>query len=578
MFCTRLIRPLPLLAFSLLLLLADAPLAAQAPPPPPDSARTLRAARSAQARFESIRRNHLPWTNSRGGGECDERVGRFCLWYGDGDSTWEPPPEPEPVQKARRDLLARLAVAAADFPGDAWVAGQRVRYLLEAEQGAEAVDAARECRSGWWCLALEGYALHGAGDYEGADAAFARALREMPERERRRWSDLSVLLDASEVRSYRRIPEAERAAFEERFWWMAKPLYLLPGNEARSEHYSRHVLDRLQDRAKSTDGIVWGSDLRELLLRYGWPAGWERIRPSNFSRQTDGMVSRYPRGSRSFLPSPRVVADPAGIAAAEWELNAKRARVSYAPAYTPAFAELEHQVGVFTRGDSVVVVAAFDTRSDTLFAEVQELEAGLFLLRDERSAPAMVHGLVSGGDGSFSLTSTPGPTLLSLEVRAPAEKRAARARFGTTLTAIPPHGLALSDVIVLSSTESLPASLAEAVPSARGSLRLRPEERIVLFWEVYGLTARDPFSVGIVMVNENRGLLRRLGERMGMVRQVNPVRVRWQEASETEEPVLPRALELEIPQVSPGHYRIELTVTVPGREPLTASRVVEVVG
>ncbi|HEX2203030.1 MAG TPA: hypothetical protein VHG91_07020, partial [Longimicrobium sp.] len=55
-----------------------------------------REARDAQADFERLRFRHLPWTSDRGGGDCDERIGRFCLTYGDprDDEDWTPPPEP----------------------------------------------------------------------------------------------------------------------------------------------------------------------------------------------------------------------------------------------------------------------------------------------------------------------------------------------------------------------------------------------------------------------------------------------------------------------------------------------------
>src|SRR5437773_6532873 len=49
----------------------------------PDSLTTLRAARRAQATFEAIRRQHLPYGSGHAGGTCDLRIGRFCYWYDD---------------------------------------------------------------------------------------------------------------------------------------------------------------------------------------------------------------------------------------------------------------------------------------------------------------------------------------------------------------------------------------------------------------------------------------------------------------------------------------------------------------
>ena len=41
-------------------------------------------------------------------------------------------------------------------------------------------------------------------------------LEEMPEESRREWTDLSVILDSGMQRRYRRLPETERADFEQR--------------------------------------------------------------------------------------------------------------------------------------------------------------------------------------------------------------------------------------------------------------------------------------------------------------------------------------------------------------------------
>ncbi|HVG46423.1 MAG TPA: hypothetical protein VM890_16885, partial [Longimicrobium sp.] len=98
----------------------------------PDSALVLRGARAAQASFERTRYRNLPWTESRGGGgSCDERIGRFCIYHDDTETDWTPPPEPEAVKRARAALVAALDRAAAATPGDAWIAGQRVRYLVQ---------------------------------------------------------------------------------------------------------------------------------------------------------------------------------------------------------------------------------------------------------------------------------------------------------------------------------------------------------------------------------------------------------------------------------------------------------------
>src|SRR5687768_7134945 len=105
---------------------------------PPDSAADLRAARRAQRTFEDDRRTHLVLDIDNGRGACDATIGRFCYWY----RPSEAPPEPDAIGQARMLLLARLDAAAARWPADDWIAGQRVRYLVEQGWADSAMVAA----------------------------------------------------------------------------------------------------------------------------------------------------------------------------------------------------------------------------------------------------------------------------------------------------------------------------------------------------------------------------------------------------------------------------------------------------
>ncbi|HEX9167004.1 MAG TPA: hypothetical protein VF862_13915, partial [Gemmatimonadales bacterium] len=176
---------------AMLLLLLAAQLAAPSQSSP-DSARLSREARSAQAAFERARRHLLPVTTA-GLGRCDVRLGRFCYWYDEGD----PPPPLEPLQIAalRERFLVRLDSLAARSPGDAWIAGQRVRYLVEAGRHAEAVEVARACGDSWRCSAMAGFALHAGRQFPEADSAFGVALAGMSAEQRCQWTDLTPLLE-----------------------------------------------------------------------------------------------------------------------------------------------------------------------------------------------------------------------------------------------------------------------------------------------------------------------------------------------------------------------------------------------
>jgi hypothetical protein len=541
-----------------------------------DSVRAVRSANAAQRRFELIRRNHLPWTHDPGSGPCDERIGRFCIWYSSGGSTWEPAPEQEPVVRGRYRLIEQLDEAAGLVPGDAWIAGQRVRYLLEAGEEAAAVHAARDCRSPepGWCTALLGYALHGAGDFRGADSAFAAAVDEMQQRDRERWTDLSAILEPGEIGGYRRLQPEERAAFETRFWWLADPLWMVDGNDRRTEHFVRHVTDRLQDRARSTEGISWGWDLRELLIRYGSPAGWERIRaPVYVLHQDTRIITRYQRGGRLFTPRREFVEAPHEISSDAWDISPRRARSAYAPAYVDSILSVEHQLAVFRRGDSLRIVTALEAPRGADDGEGR-FEAGLIFARDEFSPPILTKKY---GDGSVVLHLETGDTegVVSVEALALERRSAARSRYGIGVLPLLPGQVALSDLLVTGGSE-LDDDLDAVLDRARPRLTFRSREELGLYWEVYGLARRNQeMQIELHLIDRNAGLLRRIATRAGLMSERHPLVVRWREEPDAG-PVVARALTVEVPDVEPGRYAIQMTVTLPGRDPLRAEREIEV--
>src|SRR2546421_5452069 len=134
----------------------------------PDSGAVLNSARRAQAAFESTRRGSLPERPGGWSGICGQRIGRICYWY-EGDDNDTAPPEPARIREARARLLAALEEAGAALPGDEWIAGQRVRYLLEDSQPARAARVAEQCRAvAWWCEALAGLGRHVTGGFSPA--------------------------------------------------------------------------------------------------------------------------------------------------------------------------------------------------------------------------------------------------------------------------------------------------------------------------------------------------------------------------------------------------------------------------
>lgn len=551
-----------------------------------DSAQLLRAARSDQASFERFRRNRLPETWGGGSSRCDERIGRFCLTHGSGRGGWQVPPEHEDVVAARLTLVDGLNQVARLMPGDGWVAGQRVRYLMEAKQLEEALIAARECRAeGWWCAALAGFVHHYAARPQEADSAFAVALEAMEPAERDRWTDISLILDERSIRTYRRLDAEARADFAERFWRLSNPLLTRPGNELRSEHFARHVWDQFQFRAQSTDGISWGWDLREILLRYGWPAGWERTRNWSLTSGPAPLVSHFSSAPQYLLPPSAALLQETGTDGVWEETRETRVRTGYnvplADSVARWFTPLPHQVAVFRRGEDAVVVAGYQLPPDSVAPDAH-IDAGIALLAtlDPLSEADVAFAEGAGVEGVVVGRTAARPTLMSLELVVPEEKRIARARYGLDLTPVAPGLLSLSDILLLHPPgDAPPDSLEAAVALARGSNRVRAEEQIGIYWEVYGLDVRETpeLTFSLRLLEGRTGWLRRLAERAGLLREIAPIRLRWQEAAH-DGPVMARSLAVQVPSVSAGTYTLELMLETVGREPLRIRKDIEVVG
>ena len=560
-------------------------LAVSTPATRDDSLRALRSARARQAAFERVRRGNLPWTWGGGSGWCDERIGRFCLTYSSLEGPeWEAPAEKQTVVRARQRLLGELAETAMTIPGDGWVTGQRVRYLVESGEFGAAVTAARRCRAeGWWCAALLGFAAHHAGQAAEAHASFDRALVGMPERTREEWTDLTPLLEPRVGRRYRRLEAEAKAEFEQRFWALADPLHQTGGNDLRSEHLSRNLLVTLQHRSETTEDLPWGDDLREILLRFGAPSGWERIRHPTMMHAHDlSLVSHYPDADLDLLPPVELLADDFDPTAGEWDESGRRARASYPLPrggdrlrwLTP----FDHQLALLHDADSAVLVAAYSLPADSLEFP-HEVRAALTVMTLP-SAPEP--GRMARGEGpvaTLTLRVPYTPMLVSLEALAEEERRAARVRRGISPRGLVPGVLSASDLLLLHVDGEVPAETrAEAVPRARGSTRVVPGERIGVYWEMYSPAVAWPeaLEVSLRLVEAEAGWLRRLAQRAGVVQEVQPVRMTWDDATRGSE-TISRSLALQIPEnLKPGSYTLELTLSAPGREPLTVSRTIEI--
>ena len=549
---------------------------ARIPIPLGDPNATANTARNAQLQFEQFRRNNLPESHSsRGGGSCDEQVGRFCYWY---DEKEPPPPrEPDRVRDARGRLIATLDSAAAANPSNLWVASQRVRYLAEGGRLKDAVAAALACKAdGWRCGTLVGFAYHEAGDYVRADSAYQAALRGMSARERCDWEDISLLLDAELLPKYRaqQCGDPARLAFERRVWWLARPLFSTAANDARTEHYARVTMVQMITDAPSAHEGGFDEDERELLLRYSWPRAWSRS-GGGFGSRGASTVGHEPTPAYPYLPNAFVYDNPVNTDSLRWTTRPGVVHARYAPAYATPLLRLEHQSALFRRGDSSLVVLAYDLRSDSALAKASDVRAALVLTRGEEGDATIVRA-PNTSRGVITAHSVWAPLLMSAEVTSPTVRRSARARYGIR----PPYAVgvrvSLSDLLLFEPYGSLPSTLTEVIPHALPTLRVRSDRKVGFYWEAYGTNpSGETMNINVTVAPEVVDAptkAQRLKRALRVWKEAKPVSVQVQDVSARGQTVSPRSVEVDISTLPPGPYLVELEIEVAKQYRVRAER------
>src|SRR5215467_214115 len=242
----------------------------------------------------------------------------------------------ERVRAARAVLLDSLAIFDKQHPGDAWITGERVRFLIDQDEIPDAIAIARDCTAGRvWCAQLTGFALHAAGDYVHADSAFDAATARMDPKARCEWTNARLLLDDDGRSAYDHLSCDDRTAANEKLWWLATPLFSDSVSDRRSSDFSRKVLVQLHSALPWDERFDWrnrfgGEAVSDMLVRYGWPAFsvWGGLQEEqahagwmNFYDSTRTATTEYPRDRLHLIPDWRAVADPFHAPASSWQVN-----------------------------------------------------------------------------------------------------------------------------------------------------------------------------------------------------------------------------------------------------------------
>jgi hypothetical protein len=548
----------------------------------PDTLRAAeREARQAAVRYERALVRSTPVVHSglRSGDRCDERIGRYCLWYGTPRVPRRPMQAEAPAAAAAREAAIHAYRRwSALAPADARAAAPLIRYLIEAERASEAVAAARAhataAASAPESLMLVGLALHYARDFAEAEDAFDRARAAMHDEDRRRLDGIARLLEPEDRRHYARLTDLEKAEVEARFWALADPWLMDAGNERRSAHYARHAWNRIMAQRPGVEGRDrWGSDDAEIVLRYGLPTARQRQYSPPGSIHRDRTLVEWFDPRRVALTPDRVLTR--GIShtpepGQRPEIERDTVRSQYAPLGLRRTRGLWVQPSVFPGpGGGTVRVDAI-LLPDTTAPPVPLHPAGLLVLLDtlgrELSRSPVAPRVRSDSTTVLSAETwaPPGAYVYRVEIRDRATGLGGMAQHRVDVAAA--DGLTLSDLLLAIPEHGGGPGPGRSARHAFPGLSLPPGAQVDVYAEVSGLaegvTGTDLEVEWWIERADADGVLRRtarwLGEAVGLLAVDQPARVAWGQPATGPSAVIRVTLGME--GVDPGLHRLGLRV------------------
>lgn len=528
-----------------------------------DTAALLKRAKDAQKKFEQLHRNALPTQYSGDSDrQCDARIGRICYWNDTGEVNR--PEEPAKITKARLALIDTLKSIRTVLPEDEWLLGETVFYQVRAGQAQEAYSTAGNTDT-WWGAALRGYAAHYAENFDLSEREFAKALKLMPARLRCEWTDLAILFPKEERNAYKKLSCEKRFDVNKRIWFLADPLYSVPGNERQTAHYSRHVANTIQRSGEPTNDMRWGKDMEEVWLRYGPPNYYTRSWTRSMEGSGRTITGQDAARNYHYLPVVIPFSDSQINLAAHWDLTDREAQEGFALPSAARIQEVSLQTAVFKRNDKAIIIAGAGRILPNSQVELQSFTPDGPLPYTSGSTD----NNSNSAPGSFLVIFSQWiPQMISVEAHSSKDQKAVRYRSWWT-PPVATGGVQLSDIMMYVPVDSL-AQVSDPTREIYGEhLRflsvpiVRGDGALGLYWEIYGLdtvsTNALPVSLTVSRVGDS-GIQRFFGI-LGLMRRHTPLTMKWNETTAAlQEGILKRSLIINLENIPPGRYKLRLNV------------------
>ncbi|MQA89442.1 MAG: hypothetical protein GEU90_04295 [Gemmatimonas sp.] len=479
------------------------------------------------------------------------------------------PGTPRIAREARPKVIRRLDDAGTVIPGNAWIVGHRIGLRVMQGELDQALAMAEVCRAEpWWCDALRGFVLHAREEFVEAESAFDASVDGMPADLHCEWLEElpRFLLGGESAREFRRLACPEQIEEERRVWWLADPLYLIAGNDRKTEHYARMVAMELHHQWLALEGSTCSPAHHEAQVKQGWPDWWWSVERTN-RHLGDGSGYRFiARGLAGLNPLESVPGD--------WSLDGSSSAEWYDPPYGPIY-PLEPQTAFFRRGDRFLAAVAVDIAGLELEADAI-VDAALVLTREPDELHPGVREETSDGSRYLFEAMVPAePHVLSIELLS-SEDGAARGRFAHGLPGEPSEGLDLSDILLWDWSEGVNQEVDAVLPRMLGSSHVPADQEVGVFWELYGAAPGDAIDVSISAQPQDRGLLSRVTDLLRITSPPEGLRLEWSEGMSADEaPARGRTLALNLSQLRPGRYTLELQVSGESGDPVIRTKEIE---
>ena len=525
------------------------------------------------------------------------------------------PARRDSIALQRDSILALIDRAAERLPGDRFLLGQRIRFRVDQayrdhRRLDEALALAQGCTiDAWWCASLEGFVHARGGRLDSASAAFARARRAAPETLRCQLDNVVSLVDRRvaplEADTVRTWDCREHAAFAERLWWLSDPLWSDSINERRVEHDVRTVALLLSAALRTSERFDWTSEAdadaaAQLVTRYGWPAimHWSRLvqsrrvgsREIRFVHGRDPITAapsppfttqEYAVNRIRVTPSWAALLHPFRATTGDWELTAPADvpfREWWPPEHfrreRPLVALSDWQLGVWRRGDSVLVAAA--TAPPRAWHESSRVSAALVASTAPSTFVRVAEGQTTRNEPiRMSGRRAADAALLSLELcSVSAGDGDARVRFAlpydSSLFAPPARVAISSPVLLMTTSRTLPETAEEIVPLLLPGTVVTEDKSVGLYWETYGLQETDSVETTLQVERlDARGVFERIGVLFSGGRSdLAGTQIRWWTprpgasipSAQGDPASFGRSLAINLSDLRPGQYAITVSV------------------